>query len=502
MEKSLSPILWNTFHDFAIFVFGDQEVAGLLSRRKFIAGTAGICAAPAVAQQKPRFNEIAEFGPQPSGETQLLDPTAPFVSAVGQPGWRGRAPDDLVARARLALEGTLTSHVRDNGLPYFDVVINYATGEVDLPAKITTWDHTSQTGRSVNAILCAREMTGDWKTGVENERKIRRVMIDDFREDGFNDMANGVAMMHDQNRVLLGLTNWYLHAEDERERQKLKGYGDKLVAAFMRTGFCKQGEAWDMPGMYYSPEKGFYDPARAPGKHGRTIMPLIEYGRTTGNSDAIKLAERYARHVLEISDLFRFDEAGNFKDFGNEALHVHSVGATISGLILLGTELGRRDLVEQGRALYENGLSGSETNSAGFRNRTRTLRSVAAGACCVRRLAKGAASPTISKPPFIWLALDIRNTWRRGRTLRSESSVRESNDNGIVGEKQGIGRHATPGSGEFLGAQLAEPAVRSISCFRPHRMLQRGYGESLASSLEACAGGDAELGFGQPAVRS
>jgi hypothetical protein len=366
-------------------------VAGLLSRRKFLAGTAGVWAVPALGQQKTRPNEVAEFGPQQSGEAQLLDPTAPFVSAVGQPGWRGRAPDDLVARARLALEGTLTNHIRDNGLPYFDVVINYATGEVDLPAKVTTWDHTSQTGRSVNAILCAREMTEDWKTGVENERKIRRVMLDDFREDGFNYMEGGVAMMHDQNRALLGLTGWYRHAEGERERQMLKSHGDKLVAAFIRTA-RKQGEAWDMPGMFYSPEKGFYDAARAPGKHGRTIMPLIEYGRTTGNSDAIKLAERYANHVLRVSDSFRFDEGGNFKDFGDEALHVHSVGATISGLILLGTELGRRDLVEQGRALYENGLKwiGNEFGwipesnpNSPVNRRRRMLRQTTCEGCCV-----------------------------------------------------------------------------------------------------------------------
>jgi hypothetical protein len=397
----------------------EKEEAGLLSRRKFLAGTAGVWAAPALGQQKTRPNEVAEFGPQQSGEAQLLDPTAPFGSAVGQPGWRGRAPDDLVARARLALEGTLTNHIRDNGLPYFDVVINYATGEVDLPAKVTTWDHTSQTGRSVNAILCAREMTEDWKTGVENERKIRRVLLDDFREDGFNYMEGGVAMMHDQNRALLGLTGWYRHAEGERERQMLKGHGDKLVAAFIRTA-RKQGEAWDMPGMFYSPEKGFYDAARAPGKHGRTIMPLIEYGRTTGNSDAIKLAERYANHVLRVSDSFRFDEAGNFKDFGDEALHVHSVGATISGLILLGTELGRRDLVEQGRALYENGLKwiGNEFGwipesnpNSPVNRRRRMLRQTTCEGCCVTDYIEAALYLARAGYPECWAEAEcyVRN---------------------------------------------------------------------------------------------
>lgn len=394
-------------------------MAIMLTRRRLLATAAGFTAAGLWAQERPRPGGIAEFGPQRPGETQLLDPTAPYASSVGQPGWRGRAPDDLVARARLSLEGTLTNHVRENGVPYFDVVIDYATGEVELPSKGTTWDRTSQTGRSVNAILCARDMTRDWKTGVENEAKIRRVLLGDFRDDGFNYMENGVAMMHDQNRALLGLTNWYLHSEGERERERLRQYGDRLVAAFIRTAW-KKGDAWGMQGMYYSPEKGFYDTARAPGTYGRTIMPLIAYARATGNRDALMLAERYASGVLHVSDSFRFDEAGNFKGFGDESPHVHSVGATVAGLVLLGTELGRRDLVERSRTLYEHGLKviGNdfgwipESNPDTPSNRARRmLRQTTCEGCCVTDYIESAIYLARAGYPEYWAEAEryVRN---------------------------------------------------------------------------------------------
>ena len=400
--------------------FGAKKImAIILTRRKLLAAAAGSTTARLWAQERPRPAGIAEFGPQNPGEAQLLDPTAPYASSVGQPGWRGRAPDDLVARARLALEGTLTNHVRENGVPYFDVVINYANGEVSLPSTGTTWDRTSQTGRSVNAILCARDMTGDWKTGVENEAKIRRVLLADFRDDGFNYMENKVAMMHDQNRALLGLTNWYLHSEDERERNKLRQYGDRLVTAFIRTAW-KKGDAWGMQGMYYSPEKGFYDTARAPGTYGRTIMPLIVYFRATGNRDALMLAERYASGVLQVSDSFRFDEAGNFKTFGDESPHVHSVGATVAGLVLLGTELGRRDLIERGRTLYEHGLKviGNEfgwipeSNPDTPSNRARRmLRQTTCEGCCVTDYIESAIYLARAGYPEYWAEAEryVRN---------------------------------------------------------------------------------------------
>jgi hypothetical protein len=362
----------------------------VLGRRDFLT----LCAAAnsSFGQENVRTTTIPLWDPGKGGEATLFDPTAPFTSSIGQPGWRGRVGMDLVERARLALTGTLTNHVRENGLPYFDVVINYATGKVSLPSKGTGWDHISQTGRSVNAILCARDMTGDWNTGVENEAKIRKVLLADFHEDGFNYSDDDTAMMHDQNRTLLALTNWFLHSEGEHDRRVARKYGDKLVAAFIRTA-RKQSDAWSMPGAYYSPQRGFYDLVRAPGNHGRTIMPLVYYARATGNSDALMLASHYANHVFNVSDSFRFDKLGNFRGFGDEAQHVHSTGATVSGLVLLGTELKQRDMVERGRAIYEYGLKAignnfgwiPESNPLTPSNRSKRpmLRQTTCEGCCI-----------------------------------------------------------------------------------------------------------------------
>jgi hypothetical protein len=325
------------------------------------------------------------------GEDILLDPTKPFRSEVGQPGWRGEATSDLVERARMALVGTLTNHVWPDGVPCFDLPINYATGQAGMAREPGMWDRISQTGRSVDAILCAREMTGDWNSGTVNETGIRKILIGDFRDDGFNYDQNGVAMMHDQNRALLGLATWYRFAAGEKERRMLRDRGHALVAAFARTA-NKQGDAWGMPGMYYSPDKGFYSIARAPGTHGRTIMPLIQYARTTGCEEAISLAEHYANHVLNVSDSFRFDKTGKFAGFGDESLHVHSVVATVAGLILLGNELKRNELVERGRSIYENGVKtmGNEFGwipeanpDAPVNRANRKLRQTTCEGCCI-----------------------------------------------------------------------------------------------------------------------
>ena len=333
-----------------------------IDRRQFLRSTVGGAGAVLLSHPAEKQDELtAEFALASADETTLLNPTDPFTSEVGQPGWRGRPTSNLVERARMTLEGALTQHIDDDGLPYFSYVVNYATGEVSVPAEHSRWDHISQTGRSVNAILCARDMTGDWRTGVENEHKIRKVMLSDFGDDGFNYDDTGVAMQHDQNRVLLGLTNWHEHTGGSEERKTLRSYGDKLVEAMVRTA-RKKGESWSMPGMFYSPAKGFWDDARTPGKHGRTIMPLVRYTKATGYEVALKLAERYANHVLGISDTFHFDRSGHFKGFGDEATHVHSVGATVSGLIMLGVELDRKELVETGRAIYEYGLKSISTD--------------------------------------------------------------------------------------------------------------------------------------------
>ncbi len=322
-----------------------------MTRRLFLAASAGTLA----AQENVRTDAIPMWNPDNAGEATLFDPTAKFESEVGQPGWRGRTNDDLVERARLTFANTLLHHVRPNGLPYFNIGINYKTGEVALPPEGTVWDRISQTGRSVHAILLAREMTGDWTTGVETEHRIRKVLLADFRDDGFNYLENGSAMMHDQNRSLLGVMQCWLRASGETERAMYRARGDKLVDAFLRTAH-RQGDALGMPGAYYSPQKGFYDLARAPGNHGRTIAPLVYYYRATGNDRALRLAEGYANHVLHVSDSFRFDSRGGFIGFGDESLHVHSVGATVAGLALLGVELGRREYVERARAIYEYGL--------------------------------------------------------------------------------------------------------------------------------------------------
>ncbi len=370
-------------------------------------------------QQGTDIDIFAGYDRRGMGEDTLLNPSQPFRSAVGQPGWRGEVSYDLVERARLALEGTLTQHIREDGLPYFEVLINYATGQVSLPKSGTVWDHVSQTGRSVNAILCARDMTGDWKTGIENEAKIRKVLLADIGEDGFSYNEQGVAMMHDQNRVLLGLTNWYLHSEDERERQKLKGLADRLVQAFARTA-NKQGNSWSMPGMYYSPTKGFYSIARAPGTYGRTIMPLTHYASLTGSEEALGLATNYANHVLNVSDSFRFDKAGNFVGFGDEAVHVHSVVATVAGLILLGTVLGRADLLERGRAIYDYGVKLiandfgwiPEANpEAPVNKAARKLRQTTCEGCCITDYIESAVYLAKAGYPEYWTDVEkyVRN---------------------------------------------------------------------------------------------
>jgi len=321
-----------------------------MTRRTFLGASTALA-----AQERVPTGAIPMWNPDNAGEATLFDPTAPFASQVGQSGWRGSPSDDLVDRCRLTLTGTLLHHIRPNGLPYFNLGIDYKTGEVHLPPEGTVWDRISQTGRSVHAILLAREMTGDWNTLVENEHKIRKVLLADFQPDGFNYLENNSAMMHDQNRSLLGVLQCALRASGERERRQYLEYGDKLVAAFLRTA-TRLGAALSMPGAYYSPQKGFYDLARAPGNHGRTIGPLVLYARATGNQDALRVAEGYANHVLYISDSFRFDRHGGFLGFGDESLHVHSVGATVAGLALLGMELNRREYVERARAIYEYGL--------------------------------------------------------------------------------------------------------------------------------------------------
>ena len=259
---------------------------------------------------------------------------------------------NLEERAEAALNALIG--VADTDYNYVPFFSGFLTSK---PAWMShgNWDYGSSHGRLVDAIVCARAMTGS-DFGKETEEHYRKNLLTYFHSDGLSYRKNTFtkeelashdsrfeesAEMIDQRAVLVALTSWFLETGDEAPRAA----ADKLVAGLHRIA-VKERESWYYPGSEYTSHgwpsfdavhtRLTPDPAAM---WGRQSGPLLKYYEATGNRQALELAENFIYNIIHRSGVFNPD--GSFNGgIEHRNGHFHTRMGTLSSIAKLASITG------------------------------------------------------------------------------------------------------------------------------------------------------------------
>jgi len=261
-----------------------------------------------------------------------------------------KTPDtlDLASHARLALNH-LTRNVDEKRsyLPYFRTVLLSDPPE----ARHENWDYGDLSGRYVDAIILARQMTGDDRN-ADVEAGMRELLLATFsEEDGLTyrqktPWSDYEADIFDQSSTLLALVSWFLLEGDESIRERIEGMINGLWdLAVKKDGFCYFEYPTYRPGRKESYHRNNW-PMPDPCHHGgRIILPLSRYYEETRSKNARRLIEGLSEYVINGSGVFGAD--GSFEG------HFHSRAATITGILRFAMAEGRGTTVEWCRKVYD-----------------------------------------------------------------------------------------------------------------------------------------------------
>jgi Beta-L-arabinofuranosidase, GH127 len=244
------------------------------------------------------------------------------------------------------------------GQPYFWLDL-----ESDPPAlRHQSWDYCDMSGRWVEALALAREMTGE--TGwTEVEDLLRTFLAGRAGRDGLfynaDEPAFGSIRAADlfcQGRVVHGLLTWWTETGDGTVERQL----DQLVGGLARIASWSGGFA-SFPGSIHRDgrwldqpdELGRLDPKVAPalpspGYRTALLPGLVTYGQLAGSRQALDLAVGLARHYVVRSGAVHPD--------GRYSGHTHSGGVlpTTLGVLRCGLATDRPELVAWARRVFDH----------------------------------------------------------------------------------------------------------------------------------------------------
>lgn len=86
---------------------------------------------------------------------------------------------------------------------------------------------------------------------------------------------------------------------------------------------------------------------------GRLVEPLIEYAQFSGDSRALRLAERYARATLQST----FHADGRVRDMAGSGGHIHSITSSLCGILRCAIVTNDRLLLERARHAFDVGVA-------------------------------------------------------------------------------------------------------------------------------------------------
>jgi hypothetical protein len=257
---------------------------------------------------------------------------------------------DLTARAGLAVGHMVANHDHATGYPYFYINIHQ-----DPPvATHNAWDLIDVTSRYIDALILAREMTGD-ERGRDVEARYRELLISSLDpKDGLsyrpaNAWSVREAEMFDQTRALTALVTWYMKDMDP----EVKGHIDRLVQGLWNIGIHISKRRAGYSYCYY-PYPAWYgdgwNPA-VPGEPaafggGSHILPLVKAAEATGSEQAMELARRFVHYMVDEATIFRPDGSWWPDEMHLVAGHFHTRTLTLVGVL-------RYALIHQDRRLVE-----------------------------------------------------------------------------------------------------------------------------------------------------
>ena len=222
----------------------------------------------------------------------------------------------------------------------------------------TQFDYSDHTARVIDALLLAREMTGD--TSGENQlTELKSQFFDGFDKDGLhytpeNPWSFRHANMHYQRSVINGLLSLILTNDSKKAENHLR----KLTQALMNISIKREGYAY-FPTVEYMPgewPRGDWDilgygtdPANT---NGRLIFGLIKAYELLNDKNALDLARAYAQHVMYHSSAYLAD--GSFAT-GMEFRegHFHSRALTMLGVIRYGYSVGDANALSWGKKVFD-----------------------------------------------------------------------------------------------------------------------------------------------------
>ncbi len=89
-----------------------------------------------------------------------------------------------------------------------------------------------------------------------------------------------------------------------------------------------------------------------PDNQARMIDPLLAYYEVTGDKQALKLAEGYARVGLDVI----FDNEGKFSPFGQSSGHIHSITSSLSGITQIAIRRNKKKMLDKCIRIMQNGV--------------------------------------------------------------------------------------------------------------------------------------------------
>lgn len=238
--------------------------------------------------------------------------------------------------------------------PYF--ALDYGSDPPE--ARHASWDYCDMAGRYVDALILARQITGN-QHGREAETALRDFFLarahpdDGLFYDAEAPWSKYAADMFCQGRALLGLTSWFLLTGDQR----LQATIEAMLAGLSRIAVHEDDYCYYPQDRWSNGEwvGGGLWQGKVPGYSVQQLIGIARYAEATGSPLALELAGKLARYFVYHSGVVAWD--GSFQG------HTHSGGILPSALGVLRYALvaGDTELAEWGRRVYEHARAHSSS---------------------------------------------------------------------------------------------------------------------------------------------
>jgi hypothetical protein len=263
------------------------------------------------------------------------------------------SPFDLVARARLAVDGcTGLRNPERGGQPY-----TYAELHTEPPVAFhAPWDYADVSGRLLEALTFARIMTGS--APDEADASYAQLLANCQREDGLISLpaeawthtSPVVELDWSQRGALMAWTTRYLALGDQDALQR----ANRLVHALYKTAVW-EGEICWYPASFL-PAGGWSDRLPPPSRMNdlligaQIVFPLARFACATGSSEALQLAKGLIRFHRERSGAFT--DEGKMTD--KSCRYLHSATGFVLGTLKYAVVTGRTEMLDWAEAAYRN----------------------------------------------------------------------------------------------------------------------------------------------------